>query len=104
MGRLTCIPASLYSDARKAGSQNKKNHHMPSVKNLPATKAHVCLYRNKALHEIFGCSSSPLATSPSVTSLWIYLNSALESFLCRAGTSNMRNQKINQIKPIAPIA
>src|SRR5688572_12532735 len=76
---------------------------MGSVKNLPKKNAHVCLKRNKANHETF-VSVSSIVNSCSFLSLCIYSYSAVARRFCFFGISYNQYQKINQMKPVAPVS
>ena len=64
-------------ELRYEGVQKRKNHHTPSVRNLPSTMAHVCLRRR---HSSSGILRPPAAVSVLPLSCRIYRRSA--SFTC----------------------
>src|SRR5687767_6096944 len=102
-GRATPVSPNPYSFLRKSGNQNKSNHQMGSVKNLPIANAHVCLKFNNLNQDNFFVSAPGSSAGASSLSLCIYSNSAADNFLCFFGISYKINQKISQIKPIKPV-
>src|ERR1700754_3595187 len=75
---------------------------MGSVSSFPRANAQVCRKPSRRLHESLEPCSLFCVTATVVSPL-MYSNSAAESFLCLAGTSYIRNQKINQMKPNDPV-
>ncbi len=89
---------------RYDGVQKRKNHHTPSVANLPIAKDQVCLYE-KAFQILidFSLCSVSLTVSLSSLSCSIYSSSTLLTCLLLLGVEYMKTQSPIHTKPKTPI-
>src|SRR5690606_38035109 len=58
---MWCSPSAMcraFSPSRNAGNQNKKNHHIGSVRNFPKKNAHVCRYASNLNQETFSVEAA----------------------------------------------
>src|ERR1041385_2722796 len=95
-----------FSPARKDGSQNRKNHQIGSVMNLPKKNAQVCRKVSSLNQETFACATSAFSASCSSTSLWMKLYSACESlpvWSFAEGEAYSAYQNASQVRPTAPV-
>ena len=92
---------------RYEGVQKRKNHHTPSVQNLPSTNAHVCLYLKHCHNGIFFSSLSDfcaaIISASSFLSCSMYSSSAALTNLLSRGGLYMNTQKPIHTKPITPM-
>src|SRR5258705_12730515 len=91
-----------FSPQRNAGNQNRKNHQIGSVMNLPTKNAHVWRNVRSLNHETLALATSAFSASCSSTSLWMKLYSACESFplwSLAEGEAYRVNQNASQVRP-----
>ncbi len=87
-----------------AGAQNRKNHHTPSVRNLPTMKLQVCLKPKHFMKGIdFSSDALAAAFASSASSWWMYSSSASLTCLLFSGLSYMNCQRNIQRKPRPPM-